>query len=79
MGILLVYLLTGRSPFQEPKDALEGRIGLYAASGAAAILSVPCMEVIRSCLHPNPEKRATIKELLGCTWVKDCRPRYRSA
>ncbi|KAG5637038.1 hypothetical protein H0H81_006033 [Sphagnurus paluster] len=66
LGVLLSYLLTGTSPFPTLKDAINGRIVLADIPGTR--LSRPAMSLMRRCLDPNPETRATIAEVKAHRW-----------
>ncbi|RDB16851.1 Serine/threonine-protein kinase pim-2 [Hypsizygus marmoreus] len=67
LGVLLSYLLTGASPFPTVKDAINGRIVLADILGAR--LSRTAMSLMRRCLDPNPETRATIAEVKAHRWL----------
>lgn len=67
LGVLLSFLLTGASPFASTKDAIEGRITL---ADCPVTVSKDALHMMKICLHPNPEKRATMKELREHSWLE---------
>lgn len=69
LGVLLSYLLTGSSPFPTESDAIEGRVRLKPAIERKLGSSV--LELMRICLEPEPDRRATIEEVRGHSWLAD--------
>ena len=67
LGVLLSYLLTGTSPFPTEGDAIKGRIQLKA--GAEKRLSGGVLGLMRICLEPDPDRRATIEEVRNHRWL----------
>lgn len=67
LGVLLSYLLTGTSPFPTEADAIKGRIRLKAA--AEKRLSSNVLGLMRVCLEPDPDRRATIEEVRNHRWL----------
>lgn len=68
LGVLLSYILTGMSPFPTQQDAIDGRIILAEIPDVK--LSLACLDLMRRCLEPNPERRADIREVREHPWVK---------
>ncbi|KAG6907658.1 hypothetical protein DXG01_007862 [Tephrocybe rancida] len=66
MGVLLSYLLTGTSPFPTVKDAIKGRMVL--SDNTTVRLSKAAMSLMRRCLDPDPQTRATIAEIKAHRW-----------
>lgn len=67
LGVLLSYLLTGSSPFPTESDAIEGRVQLKAA--VERKLSSRVLELMKMCLEPEPDRRATIEEVRNHRWL----------
>ncbi|KAL0236524.1 hypothetical protein GEMRC1_003106 [Eukaryota sp. GEM-RC1] len=75
LGVCLYVLCFGRSPWGDviTRDGLEQAVSDYVAR--KRILEVPAggdealEHLIRSMLHPDPTKRATIKEILADPWL----------
>ncbi|PPQ98612.1 hypothetical protein CVT24_003945 [Panaeolus cyanescens] len=67
LGVLLSYLLVGVSPFPSARDAVEGNI--FLSDKHAAEFSPDAMDLMRSCLDPNPNTRATIHEVKRHRWL----------
>ena len=67
LGVLLSYLLTGSSPFPTERDAIEGRVRLKA--GIERKLSRSAVGLMRVCLEPEPDRRATIEEVRNHKWM----------
>jgi serine/threonine protein kinase len=67
LGVLLSYLLTGSSPFPTEQDAIAGRVVIN--SEVKAKLSPDALGVMKMCLTPDPENRATIKDVSEHRWL----------
>ena len=67
LGVLLSYLLTGSSPFPTERDAIEGRVRLKAV--VERKLSRSVVGLMRACLEPEPDRRATIDEVRNHSWM----------
>lgn len=67
LGVLLSYLLTGSSPFPTESDAIEGRVRLKATVGRK--LSPSVLGLMKICLEPEPDGRATIEEVRNHGWL----------
>jgi len=67
LGVLLSYLLTGSSPFPTERDAIEGRVRLKAEMERKLSRSV--VGLMRVCLEPEPDSRATIEEVRNHRWL----------
>ena len=67
LGVLLSYLLTGCSPFPTERDAIEGNVRLTAEIERK--LSNGVLELMRMCLEPGPDRRATIEEVRNHRWL----------
>ncbi|KAF8625413.1 hypothetical protein AX15_005377 [Amanita polypyramis BW_CC] len=65
LGVLLSYLLTGTHPFPTVEDAVDGNFVLTANSELPEEATV----LMRRCLDPNPETRATIREIKDHAWL----------
>ena len=70
IGVLLSYLLGGNSPFPTIHDAVKGRIFLEDSVG---IISEEAMDLMRQCLDPNPDTRATIAQIKAHPWLQQQR------
>lgn len=68
IGVLLSYLLGGISPFPTIRDAVDGRICLPED----VVLSDEAMDLMRRCLTPDPDARATIAEVKAHPWLRQC-------
>jgi len=73
LGILLSYLITGKSAFPTVTDAASGRISLHNCTvrrnnesrmplNQENTVSAECWNLLTRCLDPNPQTRATIAE-----------------
>ena len=69
LGVLLSYLVTGSSPFPTVKYAIHGRMALDISAGLK--LSEKCVDLMRRCLEPDPEKRASVTEVKAHPWLED--------
>lgn len=69
LGVLLSYLLTGTSPFPTESDAIEGKVRLK--DGIERKLSSGVLELMRICLEPEPDRRATIEEVRNHRWLTE--------
>jgi serine/threonine protein kinase len=58
LGVLLCVLVTGECPFVDHDHAKEGRM-----STPKVALSRECLDLMRLCLEPNPDKRITISDV----------------
>jgi len=67
LGVLLSFLLTGCSPFPTEGDAIAGKVRLKAAIERK--LSTGVLDLMRICLEPEPDKRATIGEVRKHRWL----------
>jgi PAS domain-containing serine/threonine kinase len=56
------------SPFPTEKDAIDGRIMLADIQGEK--LSRVCLNLMRRCLEPDPQRRADIKEVRAHRWLE---------
>jgi hypothetical protein len=65
--VLLSYLLTGNSPFPTEQDAIDGRVVI--SGGMERKLSREAVGMIKLCLEPEPERRATIGEVGRHRWI----------
>ncbi|KAF8906554.1 kinase-like domain-containing protein [Gymnopilus junonius] len=68
LGILLSYLLAGVSPFPTARDAVDGRI--FLSEKVVGKISDSAMDLMRMCLDPNPDTRATISQIEDHAWLK---------
>lgn len=68
LGVLLSYLLMGISPFPSPRDTVDGRIFLSETQGP--LPSDEAMDLMRKCLDPKPQTRASIAEVKAHPWLK---------
>ncbi|KAH8555986.1 kinase-like domain-containing protein [Umbelopsis sp. PMI_123] len=66
LGILLYTVLTGEVPFNDPNQAISGP---YASPRVHCTAS--CLHLIQRMLEKNPEKRATIAEVMDHPWFKE--------
>lgn len=64
LGVLLSILLSGECPFEDPKAAMAGRIGVGKGWSREA------KELISGCLDVDPDRRANIGEVREHPWVK---------
>lgn len=65
LGILLSYLLTGTHPFPTVEDATKGKFSLDATEE----LPESAISLMQRCLDPNPQTRATIREIKDHDWL----------
>ena len=77
LGVLLYEMLHGYSPFNENHQQNEGYkpifrkiIGLKYQIDPNKNISRNCVNMIHSCLNPDPDKRITIREIFAHPWVK---------
>lgn len=68
IGVLFSYLIGGISPFPSIQDAVEGRISL--PDDVAEHVSEQAMDLMRQCLDPNPDTRATIAQVKAHPWLR---------
>ncbi|KAF8798731.1 kinase-like protein [Phlegmacium glaucopus] len=71
LGVLLSYLLAGVSPFPSVRDAVDGK--LFISENVAGRISDEAMDLMRRCLDPNPETRATIARVQEHPWLRERR------
>lgn len=69
LGVLLSYLLTGTSPFPTESDAIEGKVRLKGAIERK--LSPNVLALMRVCLEPEPDRRATIEVVRNHRWLAE--------
>jgi PAS domain-containing serine/threonine kinase len=69
LGVLLSYLLTGRSPFPVEKDAIEGNIVVAVLPGVSPPSEL-ALDLMQRCLHPDPEERWDIEQVRGHPWLE---------
>ena len=81
LGILLCYLITGKSAFPTATDATQGRITLQncvvrreedetrGVSPQGHSVSSECWHLLTRCLDPNPHTRASIAEVKAHPWL----------
>jgi serine/threonine protein kinase len=67
LGVLLSYLLTGHTPFSTDDDAREGRVTIRGKLEKK--LSRNAVGMMKMCLEPDPEKRATIQDVSKHRWL----------
>ena len=67
LGVLLSYLLAGISPFPTARDAVDGHI--FISEKVVGKISDPAMDLMKRCLDPNPNTRATISEIKAHHWL----------
>ncbi|KAI0076128.1 Pkinase-domain-containing protein [Panus rudis PR-1116 ss-1] len=71
LGVLLSYLVTGHSPFETERDAVEGRVrGWDNGNGRGGKISRAAVELMKRCLEKDPCKRADIEEVRGHRWLR---------
>nr|GAT56384.1 predicted protein [Mycena chlorophos] len=68
IGVLLVFMLTGYSPFLTPRDAMEGNIVLTELP--KELHDSPALDLIRVCLEVDVKKRATIEQVRAHPWLR---------
>jgi len=68
IGVLLSYLVGGISPFPNIQDAVDGQI--FLSQDVIGQLSDEAMDLMRRCLDPNPDTRATIAEVKAHPWLR---------
>lgn len=69
LGVLLSYLLTGRSPFPVEKDAIDGNIVVACIPGVPSPTD-EALDLMSRCLHPDPEQRLDIGQVREHGWLK---------
>ena len=81
LGILLSYLITGKSAFPTATEAAFGRIMLHnctvrgesemqASSHQGDSVSRECWHLLTRCLDPDPNTRASIAEVKAHPWLE---------
>ena len=68
LGVLLSYLLAGVSPFPSARDAVDGN--LFLSEKVVGKISDEAMDLMKRCLDPNPETRATISQVQEHPWLR---------
>jgi len=68
LGVLLSYLLAGISPFPTVRDAVDGKI--FLSEKVAGKISDDAMDLMKKCLDPNPDTRATINQIKVHPWLQ---------
>ncbi|KAF8580442.1 Pkinase-domain-containing protein, partial [Ramaria rubella] len=68
LGVLLSYLITGRSAFPTAAEAAQGRIHLQKCRENT--VSAECWDLLTRCLDPDPSRRAPIAEIKAHVWLE---------
>ncbi|KAF2746005.1 kinase-like protein [Sporormia fimetaria CBS 119925] len=80
-GVVLYALLTANLPFNEgldAKTALKIQNGDWDAERIRSADALQhegldeAMQLLRGCLHMDPDRRWTVTEILACPWLKGC-------
>lgn len=77
MGVLLYLLVTGKYPFEDPKDPKNVVATLQNISHGRmrplpARISSECSDIIASMLRRDPKARITLQEMCAHPWFKMC-------
>ncbi|KAF2281089.1 kinase-like protein [Westerdykella ornata] len=84
-GVVVYTLLTANLPFKGPLDPItclniqKGEWDAEAVRNSDAVRdggAEEALELLRGCLHMDPEKRWTINDVLSCAWLNGCAERY---
>ncbi|KAG2178978.1 hypothetical protein INT43_001827 [Umbelopsis isabellina] len=66
LGILLYTVLTGEVPFNDPQQAISGPYAPPRVNCTQA-----CLDLLERMLEKNPEKRATVAEVMDHPWFRE--------
>jgi serine/threonine protein kinase len=73
LGVLLSFLLTGEHPFPRDKDVPVTEEHIMQDDRTPRAVSPSCLNLIRRCLEPDPEKRADVREVRSHPWLNGSR------
>jgi len=72
LGVILFMLVTGRAPFQEANDSETVMMILDCSFKLPTQISPECQNLIHRMIVREPEKRATLDEVMSDIWYRQC-------
>ncbi|CAF4891062.1 unnamed protein product, partial [Rotaria socialis] len=72
LGVILFMLVTGRAPFQEANDSETVMMILDCSYKVPSHISSECQSLIYRMIVREPEKRATLDEVISDIWYRQC-------
>ncbi|CAF1173302.1 unnamed protein product [Rotaria sordida] len=72
LGVILFMLVTGRAPFQEANDSETVMMILDCCFKLPPNVSPECQNLIHRMIVREPEKRATLDEVMSDIWYRQC-------
>ncbi|CAF3433269.1 unnamed protein product [Rotaria sp. Silwood1] len=72
LGVILFMLVTGRAPFQEANDSETVMMILDCCYKLPPHISPECQNLIHRMIVREPEKRATLDEVMSDIWYHQC-------
>ncbi|CAF1207401.1 unnamed protein product [Adineta ricciae] len=72
LGVILFMLVTGRAPFQEANDSETVMMILDCCYKLPSNISSECQNLIHRMIVREPEKRASLDEVMSDTWYRQC-------
>ncbi|CAF1068323.1 unnamed protein product [Adineta steineri] len=72
LGVILFMLVTGRAPFQEANDSETVMMILDCCYKLPPNISSECQNLVHRMIVREPEKRATLDEVMSDIWYKQC-------
>jgi serine/threonine protein kinase len=72
LGVILFMLVTGRAPFQEANDSETVMMILDCCYKLPPNISPECQNLIHRMIVREPDKRATLDEVMSDIWYRKC-------
>ncbi|UJR28549.1 hypothetical protein I4U23_009784 [Adineta vaga] len=72
LGVILFMLVTGRAPFQEANDSETVMMILDCCYKLPPNISSECQNLIHRMIVREPEKRATLDDVMSDIWYRQC-------
>ncbi|CAF3952298.1 unnamed protein product, partial [Rotaria sordida] len=72
LGVILFMLVTGHAPFQEANDSETVMMILDCSYNVPSNISLACQNLIHRMIVREPEKRATLDEVMSDIWYRQC-------